>query len=411
MSFSSTFSFLNTQRLLVFASLAYGFLVWLALPDRVVAIDDDFGYLRSIQETWQHGRPWTHSFLVPFSASTSVLVCLGYAVTGSMAFAVHSHLALNSAVAFAAGLALLRRVGVPLGVGAWVLLIILTAPTVMFMQLMLTSVSLYWACLWVCAWSAFTKRWWIFIPTFFVAIGTRQSALLWLALPGWVVAMEIWKTGGKISRVDWGQTRGPLLSGILGFAAFLAFKWGMNETFAQRHYAAAMKELPGAGALFWIGPAFLLCGCGWGGWLMTLLRRERPSAHRMMIGAVLALLAGALAVHGYSLLSLTHHLVRDPWAKPMLALTGAVGGWGLSGLSRVWVPAIMAGIAGMIPQWLYVSGFDYYYIESFFWVSSPAFTGWLWRFIRAGGRVLLGSPARSLWYPRSFYSSGMGGAG
>lgn len=178
MSFSSTFSFLNTQRLLVFASLAYGFLVWLALPDRVVAIDDDFGYLRSIQETWQHGRPWTHSFLVPFSASTSVLVCLGYAVTGSMAFAVHSHLALNSAVAFAAGLALLRRVGVPLGVGAWVLLIILTAPTVMFMQLMLTSVSLYWACLWVCAWSAFIKRWWIFIPTFFVAIGTRQSALL-----------------------------------------------------------------------------------------------------------------------------------------------------------------------------------------------------------------------------------------
>ena len=80
--------------------------------------------------------------------------------------------------ALAAGLALLRRVGVPLGVGAWVLLIILTAPTVMFMQLMLTSVSLYWACLWVCAWSAFIKRWWIFIPTFFVAIGTRQSALL-----------------------------------------------------------------------------------------------------------------------------------------------------------------------------------------------------------------------------------------
>jgi hypothetical protein len=268
--------------------------------------------------------------------------------------------------ALAAGLALLRRVGVPLGVGAWVLLIILTAPTVMFMQLMLTSVSLYWACLWVCAWSAFTKRWWIFIPTFFVAIGTRQSALLWLALPGWVVAMEIWKTGGRISRIDWGQTRGPLLSGIMGFAAFLAFKWGMNETFAQRHYAAAMKELPGAGALFWIGPAFLLCRCGWGGWLMTLLRRERPSAHRMMIGAVLTLLADALAVHGYSLLSLTHHLVRDPWAKPMLALTGAVGGWGLSGSSRVWVPAIMAGIAGMIPQWLYVSGFDYYYIESFF---------------------------------------------
>lgn len=92
MSFSSTFSFLNTRRHLVFASLAYGFLVWLALPDRVVAIDDDFGYLRSIQETWQHGRSWTHSFLVPFSASTSVLVCLGFAVTGSMAFAVHSHL-------------------------------------------------------------------------------------------------------------------------------------------------------------------------------------------------------------------------------------------------------------------------------------------------------------------------------
>ena len=35
----------------------------------------------------------------------------------------------------------------------------------------------------------------------------------------------------------------------------------------------------------------------------------------------------------------------------------------------------MAGLAGMIPQWLYVSGFDYYYTESFFWGFIAAVVG------------------------------------
>ena len=350
-------------------------MVWLALPDRVVAIDDDFGYLRSIQQTWEHGRPWTHGFLVPFAATTSALVCAVFGLTGSMSFAIHSHLAICSLVGCWAGMLLLKRAGVTVGVAGVTMMIIFTAPSVMFMELMFTSVSLYWACLWVCAWAACTRRWWLFILAFFLAIGTRQSALLWLALPGWVVFQEFWKAGGRIQKIDWAVVRGPLFSGVLGFAAFLAFKLGMNETSAQQHYAKIMATLPGAGPFVWVGPAFLLCGCGWGGWLMALVRRERPTRMNVAVGLVLAVLAGILAVQAFAILNHSHHLMRDPWANPLIALSGAVGGWGLVFLRRVWLPALMAGLAGMIPQWLYVSGFDYYYTESFFWGFIAAVVG------------------------------------
>lgn len=351
----------------IWAPLTLGLMVWLALPERVVAIDDDFGYLRSLQETWERGRLWTHGFLVPFAATTTALVGAVFAFTGSMAAAVHSHLALCSGVACAAGVALLRRAGVSASAAGLMLLILLTAPSVMFMQVMFTSVSLYWACLWACAWAACSQRWSVFILAFFLAIGTRQSALLWLALPGWVVVQELWRVGGRGSQLDWSRVRGPLLAGLLGFAFFMTFKLGMNETNAQRHYAKIMATLPGAGPFAWVGPAFLLCGCGWAGCLLGRVRREVPSPTRAAVGLVLAVLAGLLAIQAYSLLNVSHHMMRDPWARPMLALSGAIGGWGLIFIRRVWLPALMAGLCGMVPQWLYVSGFDYYYLESFFW--------------------------------------------
>src|SRR5215468_1977821 len=58
-------------------------IIWFSFPPTTIVFNDDFGYLRSIAETIQHGRPWTDDWLEPWAASLSVLSALIFKVTGS----------------------------------------------------------------------------------------------------------------------------------------------------------------------------------------------------------------------------------------------------------------------------------------------------------------------------------------
>ena len=70
------------------AAVRSGVFVFATLPGGVVVMNDDFGYLRSVVATLQHGRPWTDEWLEPWSAGLSVLSALVYLATGSWLLAI-----------------------------------------------------------------------------------------------------------------------------------------------------------------------------------------------------------------------------------------------------------------------------------------------------------------------------------
>lgn len=341
--------------------------MWLCLPDRVVTIDDDYGYLRSVQETWEKGRPWTNEFLVPFAATTSLLTCLLYAVSGgSMMVGVHGALALSAAVFYGGLAALVRMAGVSRWLAALVSFLVLTGPTVFFMLLMFTSVPLYWAGLVICVVAGVKRNWWLFSVAFVLSIATRQSALVWLAIPGWLLVEEVWagrKQWPKLS-FSWG----PVLAIGVGLAAFVLLKLGMNETNGQRVADEAMRQMPGGGVKSFLGVFAILAGYGTASFLLGMGRGE-VVRRVMWVPAVLVGAAGAwLAIWSFEQLTWSHSCYLDGWTKPVFGMMGTVAGLGLILFPRLpWWPALWAGLGAWLPQLIYVSGFDYYYVETFLW--------------------------------------------
>ena len=82
-----------------------GALFWLMLPAGVTVMNDDFGYVGSVVETIQRGRPWTDEWLAPWSASLAVCSALLFKLTGSFLVATQGLQA--AGVAGAAALAYL----------------------------------------------------------------------------------------------------------------------------------------------------------------------------------------------------------------------------------------------------------------------------------------------------------------
>jgi hypothetical protein len=348
------------------AALLFGLVVWLALPNRIIAIDDDFGYLRSIVETWEAGHPKTHDFLVPHAVTTSTLACLLFACTGSMTFAVHGSQAACAFLAFAGALSFSRQAGIPRKTSTPVLWVILLAPSTLFMWLMLTSVPVYWACLWWAASAARAQRWGWFIVIFGVAVATRQSAIVWLALPGWECVRSIHRWWTQDRRID-GQL-GPWLTVLAGIAIFALLKATMNVTQAQALYATRYLAFPGASAQGWVSPAALLGGLGWGCMIHGALRPQTLCRHRLARGFVLAIAGGCVAAWALTVVQVSHKSYSDNWSTPMAVVAGAVGGLGLGLHPRPpWTAAVWTGIGAMLPHLIYPSGFDYFYLETFFW--------------------------------------------
>jgi len=73
--------------ILVLIAIGASLSLWAMLPDGVVVLNDDFGYLRSVLLTAAKGRPWTDDWLEPWAASLSCISALIFKVSGSFRLA------------------------------------------------------------------------------------------------------------------------------------------------------------------------------------------------------------------------------------------------------------------------------------------------------------------------------------
>lgn len=222
---------LNQWRIDFFAAAVFGVFIFALLPAGIVALNDDFGYLRSVVLTIQHGRPWTDDWLEPWSAGFSGLAALLFKVTGSFYFATYGFLAGLGCFAFFALCRLLRSRGLAGGPAMALAALALTFPTVLWKSLEFTGVALYIPSLLVALWLAETRRWGWFLLVWALALSTRQSAITWAVLPVAAAAEDLVRLRGKLRLKQWATFGGVPLIGI---CLYMWLGHAMNKTHAQR---------------------------------------------------------------------------------------------------------------------------------------------------------------------------------
>lgn len=207
------------------ALLAYAGLYFLLIYSPGILRTDDFGYLQSVSETFARGRPFTHDWLEPYSATLSVLGASAFALSGDF---ILSTWGLQAAFALAAFLLVYRLLRERLGSGqaSALALVLCTSPpfwfkTSEFSGVILTMVLVLSALL------AYRRGSWIlFFLAAFLGFATRQNCLALLALPGYHLVFD---------RTYPGRGRLALSAGFAAFAlAAIALHLSMNQTEAQR---------------------------------------------------------------------------------------------------------------------------------------------------------------------------------
>ncbi len=418
------------------ALLLMGGLVWLILPGMVVTLDDDFWYLRSVIKTIQKGRPWTDDWLTPWAASCSSISALLFKLTGSFKFAIHFQLAAAAGLAAMGCGLFLKRQGTPAALAVAAPLLLLATPTVLFMFLMFTGVALYMACLWWCLLLADRRQWLWFLLPWGLAVASRQSAVAWLALPGWALLQEAWATR---SWRPWTPAARRLLTLFAGaFLLMILLKRGMNPTEGQKLVLgsfgsvlfSAQSAIPFAlGLLAWLA-GFSVAG------LLRLpsvfKNRSAPPTPRLRFVLVPVLAAagawGALQFRTWT--TNTHDCYNDPVTGWILPALGAVLGAALAlTAARPRLDASLAGLGSILLVALYGGRFDYYYNDALFFglaagfpcltqskTSSPAGsapppsaqvpvrpgkTGFSWPFASALALVVLTASTAAFWHARS----------
>lgn len=353
-------------------ALLFGLLVWLVLPATVVTYDDDFAYLRSVVETVQRGRPWTYEWLTPWAASLSGLVAVLFKVTGSMSFAVHFSLSLAGAMTYFGLSSVLRNQGVfgwrvPLFCGLLLLL-----PSVFFMHLMFTSVALYMGCLWLCAWLGMERKWGWFFLFWCIAIASRQSAITWLALPGWLIVADVWRH--RRIRFREASVLRPILVISAGAITLLILMKGMNKTSGQQTTFGGLESFLAWGRLWQpltLGTIALFVGLGLGG----IASQFKTSAPRVIWGrgqwvfATLAIVLGGFAGLVFrELVSGSHSSYRDGISHLYFVFWGGLGGLGLSLIrTRPRWETFFVGLGAFNLLLIYGGVFDYYFNDLIFW--------------------------------------------
>lgn len=360
-------------------AFGFGLLIWLVLPWMVVAIDDDFGYLRSVVETCQRGRPWTYDWLTPWAASMSVLAGSLFKITGSFRFAIHFSLALSGALGFLGLSSYLKEHGVSGAKSLFISLLILSSPTVLFMSVMFTAVALYLGCFWLCLWMYHRKQWGWFFLFWFVAFSGRQSAIVWLALPGWTVLAHAWTTKTLLPRER--SAWYPLLVIAAGGMSLLLLKTGMNPTYGQAIVSSATKGFHPHGGSIALGLLALTAGYGWSGFAALFYDTQARMKAIRSLGSiwrwVALLVVGSAGFFGarwfLGHIEFTHSAYADRLADAWFALFGITAGAGIV-LRPVWprLDMLGAGIGATLLLALYGGIFDYYYIDGFYWGFAAA---------------------------------------
>lgn len=366
--------FLNSWPALA-ALLFLGGTVALILPNLVIALDDDFWYLRSVVSSIQKARPWTDNWLTPWSASTTSLSALLYQWSGRFSFAIHSQLVASAALAAFLATLFLRRQGTPPLLACAAALLVLATPTVLFMFLMYTGVALTMACLWACLLFADRRQWLWFLLPWALAVANRQSAVAWLALPAWAFFQE-----ARTQRhpLPWTPTSRRLLALFLAAGAMLlTLKLGMNPTAAQK------LVLGGFGHGILSAHSGIPCALGLLAFLAglaasSLLRGPRlgpPSRRRLLLVPALAAAgaSGALCFRSQTLN--THGCYSDPFSDLAFPLLGGLLGasLALSG-TRPRADASLAALAAIALVALYGGRFDYYFNDALFFGLAAGFS-------------------------------------
>ncbi len=209
----------------------FGLLLYALLPSGIVALNDDFGYLRSVVQTLQHGRPWTDDWLEPWSAGLTAAAALIFRLSGSFYAATYGLLALLGGVGFYFALRLLLAQGFSLSRAGLVAGLGFTFPTVLWKSLEFTGVALYTPCLLAALWFAGKRQWFWLLVVWLLALATRQSAITWAVLPlaaAWAdTRQRSWKRSLAVVAV-------PGLVTLAGGIAYVVLGRVMNKTYAQR---------------------------------------------------------------------------------------------------------------------------------------------------------------------------------
>lgn len=225
---SRLWEFEGRRAIFLAAALLFGAFVFALLPPSIVALNDDFAYLRAVVETLQRGRLWTDDWLEPWSAGLSAVSALAFVVTRSFYAATYGVMALCAAWTFLVGCLLLERRGASAMRAIVVTTVAVTLPTVFWKQVQFTGLVLYLPCLLTALWAVERRRWIVFGIVWVLAFSTRQSAIVWVLLPLWSAFAGSWRE--RRMPDDWHRIAGVLASGAVVFALLAAT---MPKTAAQ----------------------------------------------------------------------------------------------------------------------------------------------------------------------------------
>jgi hypothetical protein len=347
------------------------------VPHWTITFNDDVGYLRSVVETIQHRRPWTDEFLEPWSMSLSLVSAAIYEVTGRFSFATVGLQCILPALSFVFAARFLLRVTGTAVLAALVPAAVLTFPTLLWKQAEFTALIVYIPALFAALWATSARRWFVFGLAYAIAVGSRQSAVAWLALPVAFAAHALWRGEGRCAIR-------PAVVVVGGLVWFGALQQYANDTHARRFITANLLWSIDA-RVFAVNIAVSALVVATVAGVAALIAfvaqpggRKRPGPWRrtacVLVG--LALLACVPFVARSIPLSFEHPLFDNTWAATYLRGLVVVGaaGW-LVSAPRIAGPlacaaAAAAGLASMRAElW------DYYLLDAAIFILWGAFAG------------------------------------
>jgi len=350
--------------------------LWLLLPQALFVFNDDFGYLRSIVRTIQHGQLWTDDWLEPWSASLSALGWGMYSLTHH--FAVSMRL-IQFGSLFASGLALHRLFAPRTSTtrAALAAILILSIPTLLYRFAEFGGMMVYVPCLLWGIHFAIRERWAGFTVCTVLALGSRQGAIAWLAIPS-VHAL------GYLRQRRPDRLPACLLPVGASLVAYMLLGHHMNRSYAQvvmtgdmwRSLSASrlMENLLGCLPVLFIGPGLAMI------FLRFTCPKERkgiegdtPSPTRkdkLRKACILALSTICLCIclfaktrHG---IGFEHPLYTETGGRLWLGLLGllAILGLGATLYVQQSLPFLIAAAGSLTLVCLRGAIYDYYCIDT-----------------------------------------------
>lgn len=352
--------------ILALTTAAYALFLYLLLPPNVVLLDDDFGYLKSVIQTFQHRRPWTDDFLEPWNVATSSLSAVAFALTGNFHFSTYGLQAIFGAASLPALCALLCARGFSVRTTFVVAGLLLTFPVLLWRALEFTGMALYVPCLIWAIWAAERQRWGVFAFVFLLAIANRQSAAVWLALPGYAVLHAARSSRGA----GLAQARAPIAVIFGGLAAIALLHAGMNSTDSQRmllYETLSRFEFGVARRTIVSGAVVFFLAVGVSASLLSL--SQRPPARRAAWPALFLLrwilVAVVLLVFDERSLAIIDRIDvgwRGGWLYTKLLVAVALAGW-IGFHFRLRPAPVLGAAVSLILCSLRPSVWDYYFID------------------------------------------------